>query len=48
MENPKNLYIQPLDMNEWGGMRVGEGCRAEGEKGEKKWDNCNSKIKKIY
>ena len=23
-------------------------CRAEGNKGEKKWDNCNSIINKIY
>ena len=29
-------------------MLVGEGCRAEGEKGEKKWDGCNSIINKIY
>ena len=29
-------------------MMVGGGCRAEGNKGEKKWDNCNSIINKIY
>ena len=23
-------------------------CRAEGDKGEKKWDNCNSIINKIH
>ena len=27
---------------------VGGGCRAEENKGEKKWDNCNSIINKIY
>ena len=26
----------------------GGGYRAEGNKGEKKWDNCNSIINKIY
>ena len=31
-----------------GGMLVGGGCRAEGNKGEKKWDNCHSIINKIY
>ena len=25
-----------------------EGCREEGDKGEKKWNNCNSIINKIY
>ena len=29
-------------------MLVGGGCRAEGNQGEKKWDNCNSIINKIY
>ena len=29
-------------------MLVGGGYRAEGHKGEKKWDNCNSIINKIY
>ena len=29
-------------------MLVGGGCRAEGNKGEKKWDNCNIIINKIY
>ena len=27
---------------------VGDAYRAEGNKGEKKWDNCNSIINKIY
>ena len=27
---------------------VGEVYRAEGNKGEKKWNNCNSIISKIY
>ena len=31
-----------------GGMLVGVRCRAEGNKGEEKWDNCNSIINKIY
>ena len=30
------------------GMIVKGGYRAEGDKGEKKWDNCNSIISKIY
>ena len=30
------------------GKAGGKGCRAEGDKGEKKWDNCNSIINKIY
>ena len=30
-----------------GGMLLGEGCRAEGNE-EKKWDDCNSIINKIY
>ena len=31
-----------------GGTTVGVGYRAEGNKGEKKWDNCNSRINEIY
>ena len=30
-----------------GGMLVGGGCRAEGDKVEKNWDNYNSIINKI-
>ena len=30
------------------GMMVGGGYRAEGNKGEKIWNNCNSIINKIY
>ena len=45
MEKSKNLYVQPMDMN-WGGSQ-GE-YRTEGDKGEKKWDNCNNIINKIY
>ena len=37
-----------MDMNEGGGMMVGGGYRAEGVKGEKKMDNYNSIINKIY
>ena len=29
-------------------MLVGGGCRAWRDKGEKKWNNCNSIINKIY
>ena len=29
-------------------MLDGEGCRKEGNKGEKKWDNCNSIISKRH
>ena len=31
-----------------GGMLVRGGMQGRGEKGEKKWDNCNSIINKIY
>ena len=48
MEKPKNLYARPMDMNYGGGMMVGGGYLAERNKGEKKWDNCNSMINKIY
>ena len=39
--------------NPWTQTKRGEcwregGCIAEGDKGEKKWDNCNSIINKIY
>ena len=30
------------------GTLVAGGCTVEGNKGEKKWDNCNSIINKIY
>ena len=29
-------------------MLVGGGCRAEENKREKKWDNCNSIVNEIY
>ena len=29
-------------------MLVGEGCRAEGDTGGKKWDNYNSILNEIY
>ena len=49
MEKPKNLYVRPMDMScgGEGGVRRG-GARWRGNKGEKKWDNCNSIINKIY
>ena len=31
-----------------GRMLLGGECRAGGNKGEKKWNNCNSIINKIY
>ena len=51
MEKSKNLYVRPMDMNEWGwggnaGGRGGAGWREI--KRRKKWDNCNSIINKIY
>ena len=42
MEKPKNLYVQPTDMNQGEGMMVGVGYSVEGNKGKKKWDNYNS------
>ena len=45
MEKPKNLYVQPMDMEDAGGRAVqGRG----GKRGRKKWDNCNIIINKIY
>ena len=32
----------------WGAVLVVGGCRTEGNTREKKWDNCNSIINKIY
>ena len=29
-------------------MLAGGGCKVEGNKGRKKWDNCNSIINKLY
>ena len=42
-----------MDMSQGVGVRMrgmleSGGCRVEGEKGENKWDNCNSIINKIY
>ena len=52
MEKPKNLYVQPMDMN-CGRAREGNagGRKVQGrgaESREKNWDNCNSIIDKIY
>ena len=33
---------------ELGGVLVGGKYRMEGNKGEKKWDNCNGIVNKIY
>ena len=48
MEKPRTYMYDP-----WTWTKVGEwwwerGCRVEGNKGEKKWDNCNCIINKIY
>ena len=51
MEKPKNLYVQPMDMNLGGGwgMLVGGMVQGKGgERGGRKWDNCNCIINKIY
>ena len=50
MEKPKNLYVQPTDMNEGvGGMLVRGAVHSRGGlRLEKKRDNCNSIINKIY
>ena len=49
MEKPKNLYVQPMDMNQGQGMLEGVGGAGwKGIKGRKKWDNCYSIINKIY
>ena len=48
MEKPKNLYVQPMDMNQVGGRMVRGWYKEKGIKGRKKWDNYNVKIKKIY
>ena len=36
MEKPKNLYVQPRDMNLGGGILEGGAYRVEGNKGKKK------------
>ena len=41
----KELMCTTHGHEQRGGMLVGGGCR---EEGEKKWDNCNSIINKIY
>ena len=50
MEKSKNLYIYMTHGHELRGQKCWwEGwCRAEGNKGEKKWDNCNSIINKMF
>ena len=49
MEKPKNLICTTHGHElKWGGMLVGGECRAEGNKGRKKWDKCNSIINKVY
>ena len=54
IENHRKWRSQRTHMcNPWtwtkaGGMLMGGGCKAERDKGEKKWDNCNSIINKIY
>ena len=51
MEKPKNMYVQPKDMNfVWGVCwRVRGWCREERDKEEKtNWDNSNSIINKMY
>ena len=50
MEKPKNLYVQPTDMNEGvGGMLVRGAVHSRGGlRLEKKRDNCNSIINQIY
>ena len=43
----KELICMNMNMNK-GGEIIVEVYRAEGDKGEKKWDNCSSIINKIY
>ena len=45
MEKPKNLYVQPMDIDI---SEREEGAGWRGIKRRKKWDNCNSIINKIY
>ena len=47
MENSKNLICTTHEHELSGGMLMEGGYRAEGNKGEKKWDNYNSIINKI-
>ena len=42
------IYVTHSHELRWGGMMVGGEVQAEGNKEEKKWDNCNSIINKIY
>ena len=43
-----NELICTTRVHELRGPAGGRGCRDDGGKGEKKWDNCNSIINKIY
>ena len=48
-EKSKNLYVQPMDELRGEGCWRVAGCRATGgQRGEKKWENCNSIINKVY
>ena len=47
MDKPKNLYARPMDIREGIAGRNGGPGRGGGAKGEN-WDNCDSKINKIY
>ena len=38
MEKPKNLYVQPKDMNKGGAMLVGGGVQGGGEKRGEKYE----------
>ena len=49
IEKPKNLHVQPMDMNEGGQERWREGgCRAKENTGEKKNGTTVSIINKIH
>ena len=47
MERPKTCTTHGHDLR-GEGMLVGGGVQGKGDKGKKKWDNCNSIINKIY
>ena len=50
MKKPKNLYVQPMGMNQAGEGECWyeEGAGQRERKGRKKWENCNSMISTIY
>ena len=48
IKKPKNIFVQPIDMTKGGLLESGGSAGRRGKQREKKWDNYNSRINKIY